>query len=171
MQELVSAVRQSVANRNWYSALAIALTLPDIAAKLDGRSGGSAGRYISWFGTYLDPIYTTQAGGRTVSFLSGEDCYALRCAFLHEGDFDISGQRVQKALTSFNFIVPPPNMRLHRISSGSRLALQVDRFCEEVCGAVEAWLLQRGKDPAVAAAIAEMARIKVIEPGQGFSLP
>src|SRR5258708_7704442 len=128
MRDFVIAVRQSVANQNWYSALAMALTLPDIAAKLDGRPGGSAARYISWFGTYLDPIYTVQMSGRTVVFLSGEDCYALRCAFLHEGDLDISGQRVQKALTSFTFIVSPSGMTLHRISSGSRLALQVNIF-------------------------------------------
>jgi hypothetical protein len=62
MRELVQAVRQSVANRNWYAALATALALPDIAAKVDGRSGGSAARYISWFGTYLDASYTADMG-------------------------------------------------------------------------------------------------------------
>ncbi|OFW28590.1 MAG: hypothetical protein A3H97_05110 [Acidobacteria bacterium RIFCSPLOWO2_02_FULL_65_29] len=171
MTELIVAVRDSVAARNWYSALATTLTLPDIAAKLDGRQGGSAARYISWFGTYLDPTYTVHMGDETVVFLSGEDCYALRCAFLHEGDFDISGQMVRKALTSFTFIVPPPGMTLHNISSGSRLALQVDCFCEDVCEAVETWLNQRGNDPVVRAAIADMARIKIIKPGEGFSLP
>jgi hypothetical protein len=171
MRDLVLAVRQSIANQNWYSALATTLTLPDIAAKVDGRAGGSAARYASWFGTYLDPVYTVQMRGRTVVFLSGEDCYALRCAFLHEGDFDISSQRVQKALTSFTFIVPPPGNTLHMISSGSRLALQVDLFCEDVCQAVETWLSQRGSDPTVASSLAGMARIKIILSGQGFSLP
>ena len=94
MQHLIDAVRQSVADKNWYAALTGALTLPDIAGKLDGRGVYSKARFVSWFNDYLTPFYTRllpdEVGESLHVFLNGEDCYALRCAYLHRGEFDVN---------------------------------------------------------------------------------
>jgi len=162
LHHLVESVRRSVREKNWYAALSGALSLPDIAGKLDQRKGGSQKRFVKWFNVYLLPKYKHKVGmvGRTHVFLSGEDCYALRCAYLHEGDFDITGQRARKILARFDFVVPSKGGR-HRNhnETSQRLELQVNMFCEDVCIAVENWLAARGSKPKVAAAIARMPTI------------
>ncbi len=168
MRPFIDAVRQAVTQQNWYAALVGALTLPDIAARLDGRPGRSGPRYASWFNDYLRSAYTSTNPFDPAPhvFLSGGDCYALRCAFLHQGDFDIAGQHAREVLDRFHFWAPDPGLgvRVHCNQHGSTLQLQVSCFCEDVCCAVEAWILARGADPAVAAAIAAMPRIQL--PGE-----
>jgi hypothetical protein len=125
MRHLVDAVRRSVREQNWYAALAGALTLPDIAARLDGRNGGRS-RYISWFNDYLGPTYTQPIGpqpGRTHVYLSGDDCYALRCAYLHEGEFDVTSHKVHDALDRFQFLAPNPQGNVRHM-------VQVDRVLQ-----------------------------------------
>jgi hypothetical protein len=164
MQHLLDAVRRSVREKNWYAALAGALTLPDIAAYLDQRPGGRS-RFISWCEDYLTPTYTTTLAGVQHVFLSGKDCYALRCAYLHSGDFDITAQDAQDVLSRFEFLAQESGMICHRNqytnlqTSVSVLQLQVCNFCEEVCEAVERWLAARATDPAVAAALAQLPLI------------
>ena len=168
MRHLSESVRKSVQCYNFYAALAGALALPDIAGKLDGRTGGSKPRFISWFDDYILPSYTVNVGGHHHVFLSGEDCYALRCAYLHEGEFDITSQPVQDALERFIFVAAPPGTTVHRNQSHLTLQLQVDIFCEEICTAADEWLKRRGSDPNVAAAIAKLPSIRLLEHGLSF---
>ena len=170
MQHLVDSTRQAVRDQNWYAALTLALTLPDIAAKLDGRAGGSERRYVSWFDDYLAANYRDQLLEANECYadqmFEGGDCYALRCAYLHEGDFDFSDHRARNALERIHFVVMLPGEVFHcNLWDDTKLYLQVDLFCEEVCLAVEKWLSARGQDPIVAAAIAQLPRFEII---QGF---
>lgn len=171
MLHFVEAVRRSLREQNWYAALSGTLSLPDIASRLDGRTGGRS-RYISWFDEYVTPKYTRtipdiealnarKAAGQPIMplpqksqvFLSGRNCYAVRCAYLHEGEFDITSQEVRDVLVRFHFITPPKNNTLHCNLLNQSLQLQVDIFCEDVCAAVETWLQNRGTDPAVQSAL------------------
>ncbi len=72
--------------------------------------------------------------------MQGEDCYALRCALLHEGTDDISEQRAQEVLENFKFVVPPDGLIVHNNQSGKALQLQVDIFCRDICASVLDWL-------------------------------
>jgi len=164
MRHLVDSVRQSIRDKNWYAALAGALSLPDIAGHLDGRTERKT-RYTSWFDDYVSPTYTrTLAGSRHV-FLSGSDCYALRCAYLHLGDFDITEMSAREVLSRFEFLAQESGMICHRnqytnVATGiAVLQLQVGNFCEEMCQAVEQWFAVRGANPDVAAAIARLPLI------------
>lgn len=164
MQHLIDAVRRSVQEKNWYAALSGALALPDIAGKLDGRPGGSQARFVSWFNDYLLPKYTIQVSNlpEPEVYLPGKDRYALRCAYLHEGDFDITGHSARDVLERFHFVVPLRGDTIHLNKFMLALNLQVDCFCEEICAAVEGWLRARSADPAVAAALARLPRIAFI---------
>ena len=96
MEMLRRAVEESLATSNWYSALMVALALPDIAARIDDPSKSSTKRYAEWVDRHLSPKYTKNIGpspGTIYQFLGGGDCYALRCAFLHEGGDDVSNHR------------------------------------------------------------------------------
>ena len=142
MEHLVAAVRKGIAERNWYASLGLALALPDICGFLENPSVGSQARYVVWCNRFLVPTYTSRVGARGVEhvFLHGEDCYALRCAFLHEGADDIQRQRARRALESFVFVDPPrTGSVIHRNQVNQKLQLQVDIFCEDVCAGVKAW--------------------------------
>ena len=142
MQELVNSVRTAIAQRNWYAALSLALALPDICGFLESPNDGSQRRYVAWCDRFLVPRYTTRIGPDQIEhvFLSGQDCYALRCAFLHEGSDDITRQRARQALESFVFVEPPNGRMIHRNQANARLQLQVDIFCADVCAGVDSWL-------------------------------
>lgn len=151
MVRLTEAVRSSLRERNWYSALALALSLPDICGGIEYPAEPKPGlRYATWFESYLGAEYTRTVAGRTVTFLSGGDCYALRCAFLHNGGGDITEHRARETLSKIHFTT----MNAHRVrAQGETLTLNVRVFCEEVCTAVEAWLANRAADPRVRAEV------------------
>lgn len=142
INNLSQSVRVAIQNKNWYVALAVALTLPDICGRLVDPNQGSARRYIAWFDAWLRDRYTRKIGPAKKDhvFLSGTDCYALRCSFLHQGEFDISGQRAQAVLDEFSFLVTPENWTIHLNQSDNKLQLQVDVFCLDICDAVDDWV-------------------------------
>jgi hypothetical protein len=167
MQHLVDAVRRSVLNRNWYAALTGALALPDIASRLDGRRGRPRDKYIRWFNDYLKKNYRRPIGGRKKPhvFMTGGDCYALRCAYLHEGDFDLAGHDVAEVLDRFEFVEPPGVVRHMNMGVNEAgvtvLQLQVSLFCEEICEGVERWLKAKATRPRVAKALAHLPEIRL----------
>ena len=117
----LDSVESALTDHNWHAALAVALILPDICAKLEAPSSTSRDRYVSWFNAYLKPKYVAEVRGQPEEFLSGEDLYALRCAYLHEGADDITGQDAQRALDSFRFVAP---CRQERQSDGEPRSAQ-----------------------------------------------
>lgn len=154
MDHLVTATRTAVREKNWHAALALALTLPDICARLQSPEVQSSRvRYVKWCEAHLAPRYTFPIGAEGVPhvFLGGDDCYALRCAVLHEGADNIVGQRARKALEEFVFSAPPTGGgMIHCNQVDSKLQLQVDIFCLDVCAGVEEWVQEVArKDAAV----------------------
>ena len=142
MLRLISAVRSAIETQNWYSALLVSLSLPDICGRIEEPSKGGRERYEHFFNRYLAQFYTGPPGhtGAPHTFLSGSDCYALRCSYIHEGRDDITTQKARQTLERFRFSAPDSGIVLHCIQMGNVLQLQVDIFCEHVCQAVEVWL-------------------------------
>src|SRR5262245_48997499 len=169
MQHLLGSVRSAVREKNWYAALSVALALPDICAKLEDPSqNGSQKRYVAWFDRNLGDRYQRLVGGEPHTFLTGEDCYALRCAYLHQGDFEIAGQRARAVLDSFVFVSTSPGTVVHLNQASTRLQLQVDIFCEEICAAVEAWMSGVGGTPDVRTRVAALPQVTPWGPGAQF---
>jgi len=129
-------------SHNWYAALTLTLTLPDIAGKVDTPAGGSNARYAQWFDQYIKGKYTSEIGPEHMKhvFLSGNDCYALRCAYLHEGKSEILLQRSRDVLEDFLFVSPKHGLFLHCNQNGNRLQLQVDQFCNDILDGISLWL-------------------------------
>ncbi len=142
MEQFIDALEKSIADDNWYSSLFVALTLPDICGKIEYPDKSSSERYPEWFKKYLGPTYTSPVGpGMVHTFLSGNDCYALRCALLHEGVEEIGEQRVQEVLDRFYFTEPPGSGTVHLNQIGNVLQLQVDKFVEELISGIRQWLV------------------------------
>lgn len=67
------------------SAITLALTLPDICgARMYPREKNSSRRYVAWFNQYVAANYRNPSEAHEYYF-DGNDCYQLRCVFLHEG--------------------------------------------------------------------------------------
>jgi hypothetical protein len=142
VENLTYAIRRAVEDQNWTAALALSLTSPDICGGFTyPQFGKDKKRYIQWYDDHLLDTFTmTGWAVGTHVFLSGADCYALRCAFLHSGSDDITSQPARQTLTSFEFTMPPSSGSCHRTQGGGTvLQLQIDLFCLEFAGAVEGW--------------------------------
>lgn len=142
MKRFINSIRLSLESANWYSALTTALTLPDVCGRLDTPNEGVGQRYKRWFSEWMLHNYKHEVGAdrEEVTFLSGSDCYALRCSYLHEGGSDITQQNAREALSNFHFITPPPKGSVvHCNKFDDALQLQVDIFCNEMADAADRW--------------------------------
>ena len=150
MQNFIEATKKAIDNENWYAALALSLSMPDICGRLEDPDKRPGARYVDWFDKYLLHNYQGTVGPYSKSlhtFLSGEDCYALRCAFLHQGEFRLTDQPVRQVLEKISFTIPHPNWDIHKNQKEGVLQLEVARFCQEVCDAVKQWLIDvQGND-------------------------
>lgn len=142
MKNFTNSIRNSIKTENWYGAVSLALTLPDICGRLENPEiKSSQKRTIQWFKKWLEPKYTSRIGAEREEhiFLCGNDFYALRCSFLHQGESNIEMQRCKEILNDFQFTPPVPGLCIHRNQRDNKLQLQVDIFCEEIAEAVDNW--------------------------------
>ncbi|MCK4089647.1 hypothetical protein HCY66_06050 [Acinetobacter radioresistens] len=167
MQNFIEALEKCVQTENWYGALFIALTLPDICGKIEFPEFRRPGpRYEAWFDKYLSKFYCDENRLHTHSdqriaaiqnsipphigkrkrfaYMTGKDLYALRCAYLHEGSDELSGQTVEKTLQRFVFWQPPKGCVFHnniRDDNGDMtLQIQISVFVDNVIEAIKAWI-------------------------------
>lgn len=139
MERFIGAIRKSLETKNWYSALFVTLTMPDVCANIsDKTNDGNRARYERWFNQYLADKYKMHVGvfREEHVFLSASDCYALRCSLIHSASDDISEQRVKQVLRRFSF----STLSSHCNQINDVLCLNVTKFCEDVIGGMEQWM-------------------------------
>lgn len=166
MENILESIRKSLNSKNWYASLTLSLVIPDICGKLEGEQISSR-RYVAWFDKYLGKKYQ--------NFLSGNDCYALRCSYLHEGSDNVETQKAKDVLDKFVFISDSSAHRnkFSRCNFGDSkyngkffLQLSVRQFCEEIIEATEQWLFDVKSNESVQKNIKEMLKIHE----RGFSI-
>ena len=142
MRRFINSIQIALRAKDWYGALSTALILPDICGRIEAPQLCSKDRYVDWYNRYMLKRYTTTLGPdrKPHVFLCADDCYALRCSYIHEGGQDIEEHHARKALASFHFTTPPAKgMIVHMNQKNDILQLQVDIFCIDICSAVEEW--------------------------------
>ena len=88
------AIEKHLENKDFVSALMLALTIPDALGKLKYPNRGVAYRYINWFNENvrnnmgLLPLDTFYEDWQS-PMMKGKVCYHLRCHLLHELNNDI----------------------------------------------------------------------------------
>lgn len=171
MQNFIEALAKNINHGNWYSVLFTCLTLPDICGKIDEPNSSSSARSINWFNKYMKPKYTLKIGSNREEhvFLHGEDFYALRCAYLHEGSDIITSQRARKALDNFKFVTTTHGNIVHKNKFGNTLQLQVDVFGDEILEALVEWMNDVYDDPEKQKKIEAMCNIELIS-SSNFSI-
>jgi hypothetical protein len=156
MNRFSSGIRQAVANQNWFAALYLALTMPDVCGALEDPKAGNGARYRSWFERYLAPINKINILGTEAVFMTAGDCWALRCSLLHEGSDEVSQQKAKDVLSRFFFTT----IGAHRIRVEDTLTLNVARFCEEIADAVDKWAADTQSDVDIQARVSQMVQIR-----------
>jgi len=158
MKRFTSAIEKSVSSQNWYAALFMSLTMPDICSRLEAENDKTNGKkYACWFEKYLGGKYSSvhPITKEKLIFMSGDACYALRCAMLHQGEADLTGQRVKSVLSSIHFTTTAGHC--NRINDV--LQLDVSHFCKDICEAVNYWFLEFKKRDGAAEKIESLLRI------------
>ena len=104
IDDYINEIKSSLKNKNYLSALSVALMIPDICQKNDN----AIANYADWYNKYVfEKMYNMSYGEyerikNNLSELSqirldGDVCYSLRCAFLHSGTSSLfykkSGQK------------------------------------------------------------------------------
>jgi hypothetical protein len=122
-------------------------------------------RYADWFDKYVGHRYKSKIGAHQEehTFLTGNDCYALRCSYLHEGKSNIIDQRAREVLEDFEFIVPPKGSVLHCNQSNNNLQLQVDLFCTDILEGVRHWIEDIRTNPVKQSALNNLLKISQIK--------
>lgn len=171
MQQLIGSVERAVREQNWYAALAVALTLPDICGSLERPKSTGRERYGAFYTRYLREHYVYEGPlpsdigdgppAKRPEFLTGNDLYALRCSFLHLGSDDITAQYAREVLDRFEFRVGGNHG--NRISKckgvPETLTLDVSTFCGQIVDGAQRWLNEMQGKVEVLARIAVTVRI------------
>lgn len=92
IDDYILEIKKSIDNKNYLSALSVALMIPDICKKVSSENIG----YVQWFNKYAykkyynteyieEPIKKDRSYTLHQIRLNGNVCYALRNAILHSG--------------------------------------------------------------------------------------
>ena len=141
MEFLLTEIERALNAGLYYNALQSALTLPDICAALMSPNGKTKKeKYVQWYDTYaMEP---------GLNSLSGEDCYFLRCACLHQGQ----AQHEKSSHTKIIFQQPGnKNLQLHYVLIADALYIDLVLFCKNVVSAVRKWEPKVRDNPVYAA--------------------
>lgn len=95
----VNNIKRSLKDKCYFSALALALALPDMCGMVEFPEEQSVSkRYIEWFDKYLEPSFKNERGedGDGSPWLSGEVVYNLRNTYLHQGLPSINSGKIKE---------------------------------------------------------------------------
>lgn len=138
MKSFIDSIRMSVQEKNWFAALFISLSMPDICAGTENpktKNSQIGVKYQDWFNRYLKEKY--EFGFFPATHFTAHDCWLFRCSFLHSG----LNAESKKRMMSFRFTPPVRDgWQIHLNNNNGVLQLQIDIFANDMCTAVEAWL-------------------------------
>lgn len=100
----VNDIKCSLENKCYFSALSLALILPDICGVAEFPNKLVAERYIEWYDKYLGDYMARgkdDLGGNN-PWLSGEVIYNLRNTYLHQGNPGIASDKVKEEVNQLD---------------------------------------------------------------------
>ncbi|MGE6550820.1 hypothetical protein ACQKFK_17875 [Bacillus mycoides] len=143
MDNLIKEIMSNLENKNYLSALALTLILPDICGEVENPDiKSSRKRYAKWYNEYIYQ-YELPEGMKDINKLDGDAVYQLRCNLLHDGSSDISEHMKEKyglkesgkfvfeltdTLTSYG-----KTWEFDESDHSLVIKIGVDNFCRNVC--------------------------------------
>lgn len=99
---LIEDIKKALECDALFSALALALTLPDICGKAEFPNASVGRRYIDWYDEHVGITEKPMIDGqrpdelKDMPYLSGEVVYSLRCCYLHQGTPNIETDNIKE---------------------------------------------------------------------------
>lgn len=165
MLDKINDIKLALANKSYLSALALALTLPDICGKIEfpdfthkngKRNIGK--QYVTWFDDWVNQYFADPTGwtdGYTKAknpYFTGKMCYSLRCSFLHSGnirikDWDNSEDEEFYYAYEFRLTIGgadlsgsswphQPNNDV-KVHKTRTVSINIEKLCQSLCRAAE----------------------------------
>jgi len=176
MSSRLVAVVNALDQRNWYAALHLAMAMPGLCARLDGRHGGNrpGQRYALWFDRYVLPHLREEGGSADAAAgaapresassdpgVDGHTCWALWERLCGTDDHDgvaaappryeiMLGHPAFFAAHELPRVVPT---HASRTDSGLRLHVDVYVLCMCIAKGVMSWLEEVEGDAEVMQAV------------------
>ena len=142
MHEYLDQVRRVARTSLYYLTLSSTLVIPDMCSGLESADGKTTGKlYKTWFDQHVAHKYT--AGPSRQPSFSGDDCYGLRCAMLHQGRLEPH----QGIYSRILFVEPHLGVTLHNNVVNDALNLDVTQFADDMIESAEAWLATADQTP------------------------
>lgn len=142
MNNFIQSLNHSLATENWYAAITLALTLPDICASID-RPGQkiSRERYAEWFDKYVGDRYIMNVNDRKHIFMNGDDLYSLRCAVLHQGISKIDTPKENNRVKGKFIFHHSKVVTMHKLChpESRSILIEIKIFCEDIIFGVSKW--------------------------------
>lgn len=154
----IEEIELNIDDRRWQSALALALTLPDICGGIafpeivkkykDGRvrldkqnnpTRDVGAQYISWFDTYAEPYFKLSPDDER-PYICGERCWQLRCEYLHQNkgflnDENESEVRFHLGVNCGTSICQSSGKQ--RTGDDKDIRIDIQEFCLRMCQAAK----------------------------------
>lgn len=162
LNHFIESIKSSLESKNYFAALLLSLTLPDICCSLEAANRRSTGeKYAAWFLKFVQSKYTTNKGENSETvFLCGHECYALRCSFLHKGYNQIIHEQIlndiDKKSHKIEFMA---EMQSDKIIVDEVLLLKLETFCENIIDGVNQWTKLAIKNPMIVNRLRESPEI------------
>lgn len=156
----VNEVELNIEDGRWQSALALALTLPDICGGIaypdlvkkykNGRimldrqknpSRDVGGQYIRWFDEYAGKFFKISPEDR-LPYISGERCWQLRCEYLHQNKGFLNDEN--EDTTRFHLGVNCGTSlcqldKNNKTEGGNDIRIDIEQFCRRMCKAAKSY--------------------------------
>ncbi|PEX91821.1 hypothetical protein [Bacillus cereus] len=139
MDKLIKEITNSLDNKNYLSALALTLTLPDICGKIAyPEIKGVGKRYAQWYNEYIHK-FENPDGMEDVDRFDGEAVYKLHCNFLHDGSSYMKGKYNQTESKDFVFELTDTmtfyskSWENNEDDCSIRIEIGVIDFCRKMC--------------------------------------
>ena len=155
----VQEIEKALKKKMYQSALALALTLPDICGGIMCPNADTGFRYKAWFNKSVTAMYQPKCLPKvcdsTKRIINGEIIYKLRCAYLHSGEDRASNGEIKKQLcgkedkgytVSFNLILTldMEGIMCNTDSEESlrqyEIYINIRKLCKNLCEATRTYL-------------------------------
>ena len=150
LEKLITEIEVALEKECYLSALALALIIPDICAKVTypeiyntkGKDKGIGAAYAKWYDEYIGQYDISPLTG--IGLLDGLSCWKLRCGFLHNWTIDLD-EELSTDLNNVTFkIIVPGRSKISgssvTYSSGlngnkgfRHIELDLKTFCKKIC--------------------------------------
>lgn len=142
---LIDEIRKALELDLYNCALALTLTLPDICGKVEYPNEKSKKRYINWLENYATSFFTEPTlllpseENIEYTWLLKEECYALRCAVLHSGNYELNEVGLIKV--EIHVHKKDGENYSHIVKGEHYVDWDLIKLCETLCNAAEEYYL------------------------------